>query len=219
MHTRHLLATLLLLAGLVAPAAQADSWARPVVREVFSKSREFFVRVVPGESVGETPGFAGAPRGRHATAEFYRRQADRSYRLVAETTLLNPVAPVEFFVSNAGRLVTVDNWHSLGYGNVLAIYDASGKPLRHFELKDLFLPDEIQRFPHSVSSIHWRNGAMYLREDQTTLLVTVRSGADFLFGLESGRFQYCEPQGKSFRCRNDGRLNEWKTWKEVEVTR
>jgi hypothetical protein len=212
-----LLALLLLL--MPAPEAGADSWARPVVREVFSKSRDFFVRVVPGESVGETPGFAGAPQGRHAAAEFYRRQADRSYRLVAEAELLNPVAPVEFFVSNAGRLVTVDNWHSLGYGAVLAIYDATGKPLRHYELKDLFLPEELQRFPQSVSSIHWRNGALYLRDDETTLLVTVRSGADFLFGLETGRFQYCEPQGKSFRCRNDGRLAEWKTWRDVEVKR
>jgi hypothetical protein len=44
----------------------------------------------------------------------------------------------------------------------------------------------MERLPHSVSSIHWRKGARYVRQDQATLLVTVKDGADFLSGLESG---------------------------------
>jgi hypothetical protein len=28
---------------------------------------------------------------------------------------LNPVAPVEFLVADNGHLVTIDNWHNVGY--------------------------------------------------------------------------------------------------------
>ena len=114
------------LAGAASPAS-ADSWAAPQVREVFSASRDHFVRVIPGKAVGHTFGFAGpgkgAEKGAYAAAEFYQRQADQSYRLIKTTTLLNPVAPVDYFVSNDGRLVTIDNWHNRGYGIVLAVYD------------------------------------------------------------------------------------------------
>ena len=58
--------------------AGADEWTAPVVREVFSESREWFVRVVPGKSIGDTFGSAGAPKGPYARAEFYRRQGSRS---------------------------------------------------------------------------------------------------------------------------------------------
>ena len=52
---------------------RSDSWAAPQVREVFSASRDHFVRVTPGTAVGDTVGFAGAEKGKYATAEFYRR--------------------------------------------------------------------------------------------------------------------------------------------------
>ena len=179
----------LALLMLVALPARADDWAGPVTKEVFSASREYFVRVVPGKSLGDTFGFASETKGPYARAEFYRRAPDRSYQLLAEASLLNPVAPVEFFVADSGHLVTLDNWHNVGYGKVVAIYDARGKPIRAYELRELFDADEIQRFPHSVSSIHWRKGPAYIRQDQTTALVSVASGADFLFGLDSGAFE------------------------------
>jgi hypothetical protein len=202
----------------VAPGVDADDWAGPRVKEVFSESREYFVRVTPGESLGDSWGFAGAKKGAYAAAQFYRRAQDRSYRLVAEAKLLNPVAPVEFFVANNGHLATLDNWHNVGYGKVVAIYDAHGKPIRAYELKELFEAKEIERFPHSVSSIHWRKGAFYLRQDQSTLLVTVRDGADFLFGLESGGFEYCEPHEKKYRCRDADAPRRW-TYSSRRLTR
>jgi hypothetical protein len=64
---------LVLTAAAAQPPAHADEWISPQIKEVFSQSREWFVRVTPGTSVGETVGFAGAPKGKHATAEFYRR--------------------------------------------------------------------------------------------------------------------------------------------------
>jgi len=96
-----LLGTLLSVTTL---AVRADDWPGPQTKEVFSASREYFVRVIPGESLGDTFGFAREKKGKYAAAEFYRRHQDRSYRLVAEVVLLNPVAPVEFFVSTTGVL-------------------------------------------------------------------------------------------------------------------
>lgn len=147
---------LLTLALTVVPIAQGDDWPAPAVREVFSQSRSYFVRVVPGKSFGDTVGFSGAAKGPFATAEFYRLEKDRSYRLAATATLLNPVAPVEFFVTDSGFLITLDNWHNLGYGKVVAIYTPEAKPIRAFELADLFTQSEIEGFGRSVSSIEWR---------------------------------------------------------------
>jgi hypothetical protein len=211
-----LLSVLLLLAP---PVGNADSWPGPTIKEVFSESREYFVRVLPGESLGDTSGFAGQKKGRYATAEFYRRGRDRSYHLVAEVSLLNPVAPLEFFVSDHGRLATVDNWHNVGYGKVVSIYDSRGQALRSYELRDLFHLEEIKSFSHSVSSIHWRNGPVYIRQDQKTLLITVRSGADFLFGLESGRYQYCENYENAYRCRIASQPREWLPHSKVQLNR
>jgi len=199
----------LLMAALIAPQARGDSWPAPRTKEVFSESREYFVRVLPGESLGDTFGFAGARKGRYAAAEFYRRGPDRSYRLVAEATLSNPMAPVEFLVADGGRLITVDNWHNVGYGKVVSIYEASGKLVSAYELRDLFTPEEIQRFPHSVSSIRWRKGPLYIRQDQKTALITVAEGAEFLFGMETGGFKYCEYHDKTYRCRTANQPRQW----------
>ena len=97
-HCRFLRRVLLNVLCLFVPLqAAADSWPAPQTKEVFSDSREYFVRVTPGESLGETFGFAGAKKGKYATAEIYRRDQDRSYTLAAEAVLLNP--------SGAGRVL------------------------------------------------------------------------------------------------------------------
>ena len=85
----------------------ANEWPAPTVAEVFSQSREWFVRVVPGRSLGDTVGFTGSPKGPYAKAEWYRRGDDRSYRFLHEVTLVNPVAPVKSLVTDRGYLVTL----------------------------------------------------------------------------------------------------------------
>ena len=187
----------------------ADEWSGPTTREIFSESRECFIRIIPGESVGDTFGFAGEKKGNYSTAEFYRRAKDRSYRFLTEMALLNPVSPVEYLVSNDGHLATLDNWHNLGYGKVVVLYDPRGQVIRSYALPDLFFPEEIAAFTHSQSSIHWRKGPTFIRSDQTTLLVTVSGGGNFLFGLETGKCKYCEYAGKQYRCRNSNEGRQW----------
>ena len=218
MDMRSLLAITLLLG--VLPVASADDWPAPQIREVFSLSRSCFVRVTPGSSWGDTFGFRGAAKGPYATAEFYRRQADRSYRLASSGTLLNPVAPVDFFVTDRGFLVTLDNWHNRGYGKVAAFYSPEGKPIRSYELDELFTKEEIARLDHSVSSIAWHKGAAYVREDQETLYLMVNdAGAYFVFETATGAYQYCENRRGRWVCRDSNTHRTWKPYHEPSLKR
>lgn len=193
--------------------AHADGWAAPQVREIFSANRDHFVRVTPGTSIGDTFGFAGAPKGAFAMAEYYRRQPDGSYKPMQKVTLLNPVAPVDVFVADGGHLVTVDNWHNRGYGKILAVYDADGKLVRAYELTDLFLKAEIDSHPHSISSRAWHQGPVYLNKDQRTLYMMISSGRDLILRIETGRYVYCETRESQYRCRNSNAERLWVPYK------
>lgn len=197
---RLLLSGIALSGALSALPARADDWPGPQIRETFSESREYFVRVIPGRSIGDSFGFRGMQKGPYAAAEFYRRGPDRSYRLLAEATLRNPMAPADVFVSNEGCLATVDNWHNAGYGQVVSLYDRTGRLVRAYDLAELFPADDIKAFPRTPSSIEWRAGPAFVRGDQRTLLVTARGG-DFVFAFDSGEYKFCEYLEKSLRCR------------------
>jgi hypothetical protein len=196
------------------PAIHADEWPGPQIREVFSHSRNYFVRVNPGKSWGDTYGFKGAAKGPFATAEFYRVETDRSYRLTATANLLNPVAPVDFFVTDRGVLITLDNWHNMGYGSVVAFYAADGQPIRSYALSDLFTKTEVEGFRQSVSSIWWRKStAAYIREDQETFNITVNdTGSAFIFEVASGAYQYCENRNGGYSCRTSNMPRAWKAY-------
>ena len=200
---------LLFVACALTTPARADDWAGPVVSEVFSASRDHFVRITPGTSLGDTIGFGGSAKGPYAAAEYYARQPDGGYRLMHKATLLNPVAPVRYFVSNDGRLATLDNWHNLGFGKVVAIYDSAGQLVKAYALADLFTPAVVNAMPHSVSSIHWRGEAAYIRDDQRTLYVHAANEGGFVFGLETGRFTCCENRDGKQRCRNGNADDAW----------
>lgn len=195
-------------------ASFADEWPGPQTREVFSKDRNHFVRVAPGESWGDTNGFAGSPKGPYATAEFYHRRSDGSYSLGATVTLLNPVAPVEFFVTEQGYLLTLDNWHNMGYGKVVALYGADGAPIKSYELSDLFSPDEINGFDHSVSSIWWHKGLAYLQLDSKALYISLDDkGTDLVVDTMFRTYRSCKWQDpvrvKDFVCRTSNTGRQW----------
>jgi hypothetical protein len=203
--------TLALILSLTLGAAFADDWPSPQTREVFSASRDHFVRITPGDSWGDLQGFKGANKGAYATAEFFRRDADGNYRRTAHTTLRNPVAPVEFSVSNDGRLITLDNWHNMGYGTAIAIYAPDGKIVKAYTLADIFTAEEIEAFPHSVSSIHWHKGPAYINKDEKTFYLMIKDGDDLILGLETGRFAFCRTRGPSYLCRDTNDARKWGT--------
>jgi hypothetical protein len=201
----------------VCAALLADDWPGPQIREVFSKGRDHFVRVIPGESWGDAIGFAGSPKGKYAKALFYHRQGDGSYGLGATVPLQNPVAPVEFFVSDQGYLITLDNWHNMGYGKVLALYGPNGAPIKSYELKDLFSEEEIQHFEHSVSSIWWHKGPAYVDEDQKAVFISLDDkGTDLIMDATFGTYRSCKWQDlvhvKDFVCRSSNIGRQWQPY-------
>jgi len=130
-------------------------------------------------------------------------QTDRSYRLEREIELANPVAPVDFFVSNAGELVTLDNWHNVGYGVVLAVYHSDGKIVKAYRLSELFLKSEVDSFTHSVSSIWWHKGPTYIDEDQRIFYMGWREAPDYrelIVKLRDGSVRLCVSVPK-YECR------------------
>jgi hypothetical protein len=210
---RRVAATLLLLVVFRMSVA-ADDWPAAKVREVFSDSRDWFVRVTPGTSLGELVGFAGALRGRRATALFFRRLADGSYRKAREITTRNPVAPVDFVVTDRGFLVTLDNWHNRGYGNAVGVYSAAGNVVASLELKDLFSADEIAAFQHSESSIAWRRDTVYVRQGQQSVYVALdQKGRELIVEVGTGRWQICEPRGTHL-CRDSNAPRTWRPYRE-----
>lgn len=185
-------ALLVALALLTATPAVADDWPGPRTVSVFSEDGRHFVRLVPGTSVGDSVGFAGAPKGTPARGEFYVRQADRAYRLAADVALANPVAPVDALVSNTGHLITFDNWHNAGYGAVVAIYDPSGRLVKSWRLEDLYDAKRLAAIPASVSSRWWRCAPTGFVDPSTQQQVYAfeRLGGTFVFTLAGGGVAY-----------------------------
>ena len=193
MHTsRRLPALLVLLLTFLPSLAAGDQWPAARVASVFSADGRHFVRITPGESIGDTVGFAGAPKGAYARAEFYARQADRSYTLMADVRLKNPVAPVDALVNNAGYLITFDNWHNAGYGHVVAIYGSRGAVIATYELERLYPLERLAQIRTSESSRWWRCSALGYVDPakQAAVYVTERLGGTFVFELATGRFEY-----------------------------
>lgn len=211
---------LLLFASSMGPVSAQD-WTGPGISEVFSRDRNRFVRIIPGVPVDEATHGGSAASERFASAEFYLRAPDRSYRLAAQVTLARTVAPVDFHVSDHGYLAVLDNWRSLGQGVVVSLYSPEGKPIRSYELPDLFDAEELAGLPRRVSSaLRWRQGPSYVRPDQTTLQVTVNSNAHFVFGMETGKFCYCEIQeNRQTLCRDAGQPRHWLPKGSIAVLR
>lgn len=179
-----------LLLCVASAGTHADSWPGATVKAVASDNGEIVVRIIPGNSIGDTYGFAGAPKGRFASAQWFRYR-DNRYELYQSIDLLNPVAPIQAAVANDGTLITLDNWHNVGFGAVVAIYAPDGKLRRSYRLADLYPPATIEKIDRSVSSIWWRCGkgepsispANVLRIDDAL-------GGRFAFRLQNGEYTY-----------------------------
>jgi hypothetical protein len=185
-------AAALTLATLAASPAAGDDWPAARAVSAFSEDGGRFVRVVPGSSIGDSVGFSGAPKGAPARGEFYARRRDRSYRLVADVALANPVAPVSVLVSNTGHVITFDNWHNAGYGAVVAIYEPSGRLVKSWRLEDLYDASRLPAIPRSVSSRWWRCAPSGFVDPPTQrqVYVSERLGGTFVFTLASGAVSY-----------------------------
>jgi hypothetical protein len=183
----------LVVALVLAPAGvRPDDWPAPQARHVFSSDGSHFVWIIPGSSWGDVVGFEGAGTGEHARGLFYALEADRSYRLVADVALANPVAPVEALVTKRGELVTFDNWHNFGFGAVVAIYGPEGALRASYTLEELYGEERMSEVPRSVSSRWWRCRPTGFVDPDPETRICVREvlGGEFVLALSPPSFSY-----------------------------
>ena len=69
---------------------------------------------------------------------------------------MSPISPYIAEVANNGNLITIDNWHNLGYGYVIVLYSSKGKVLKKYKLSDIYEETELRKFRRSASSLWWR---------------------------------------------------------------
>jgi hypothetical protein len=181
-----------LLAGLLglcfAPALRGDTWMLPAPVTVSSPSGKYIAQVTPGAG-GYFGDFESAitNRAQNATVILSVRPQPGITNVVWSGKLINPAAPVEVFVSDDGYLVTMDNWHQVGYGPVVAIYDPKGNLVRHWSLEELFSSEEQRELTRSVSSIWWHKGpAHFGNKGKTNIFVVPAVGKTFKFDLTKG---------------------------------
>jgi Gram-negative bacterial TonB protein C-terminal len=175
---------------------RADTWLPPKPTRYSSENRKYYVQVHPRDPgsrieyfrnlLVKDPGSAAEPKlfalepksaanerevdtfpvSGGCKAVLFERKLFRNHRL-AEIDLLNDVAPVEVLVADSGqRIVTLDNWHLMGYGpTTVVIYRSDSSIVRAMGLDDFLTTNDIANLPRSVSSIHWRTAASLAEED------------------------------------------------------
>ena len=181
--------------------ANADSWASAQPIAAVSDDTNWLVRVVPGESIGDVYGFAGEPTGPYAEATLFQYdEVMKDYSEIRKFRTQNPVSPVEIFVTNEGWLITLDNWHNFGIGNVLTVSNSNGKVVRTFTLADIFSAEDLEKLEMSMSSIWWRCGPAILGTPEKTVGVWDSLGRVLSIGYVDGAINVVD---ESDRCVDD----------------
>ena len=97
----------------------ADSWVPAKLKVQISQNGKYVVSVMPGDSMGDVYGFSGAKIGKYAKAHYFRC-VDDEYKKSREFGLVNPISPLFIAITDRGILITLDNWHNMGYSCVHA---------------------------------------------------------------------------------------------------
>lgn len=164
--------------------ASADSWLPATRKEYLSADRQWRLQVDPRPLTGAGAYFEDAVAGKakpgglegdpqDSAVGTMAHQVGGQWQTVWRKPLRNDVAPVAVVVLSGGAFMTLDNWHSMGYGrDAVVLYNASGEPSGHYALVD-FLPAEyVKVLPRSVSSLQWR-GTARANSDGRTITVPV----------------------------------------------
>ncbi len=151
--------------------ASADSWLPATRKEYLSADRQWRLQVEPRPLTGAGAYFEDAVAGKakpggleddpqDSAVGTMAHQVGGQWQTVWRKPLRNDVAPVDVVVLSGGAFMTLDNWHSMGYGrDAVVLYNASGEPSGHYALVDFLPADYVKVLPRSVSSLQWRGTA------------------------------------------------------------
>ncbi len=139
-----------------------DKWSAPEKTTIYSENKKFQFIIIP-KGFSKGLGCSGAD-----SCLGILFSVDLRKELWCKP-LINEWSPVNAFVANSGKtVVTLDDWYTLGYGeNALVVYDSLGNVAKRYSLEALLTPQQIERAPHTVSSIWWRETAWFENDDST----------------------------------------------------
>lgn len=151
----------------MATPCNADSWNIPSETTVTSSNGTWRLVIVPRPLSSQLAYFEDKSEGSSGTGDKQADAGSASARMqqfvqgrwkeVWKGPLLNDVAPVDALVSDEGRVITFDNWHSMGYGDdTIVVYDPAGRVACQRGLDDLLPIVYVDHLPRSVSSRRWR---------------------------------------------------------------
>lgn len=146
-------------------AVAADDWASPTAKTVQSPSAAYSLTLTPPEPGSADVAYPVAVlEGPDGKVEF---------------TLKTPWMAVDAYVFDDGRVLTLDEWFSVGLGDFVAVfYSAKGERVWSKTLEELLGEGLANQAPRSISSRWWRAAPAEVeirvdREAGTTLLLTL----------------------------------------------
>jgi tetratricopeptide (TPR) repeat protein len=154
---RHVLVPLALVLTLAAPA-RGDEWVTPQAVTVTAPAGRWQATVTPARD------------GKSGATVTVGARGGREERF----TLRSPWMPVDVVLLDDGTLVTFDQWHTLGHGQVAIAYTPQGKVRWSRTLEELVGKARVTTFVRSVSSIWWRPTPLEVTREPGALLVRLR---------------------------------------------
>jgi tetratricopeptide (TPR) repeat protein len=165
---------LFVVLGLVlAPAVtHADQWVTPSPVTLTSPNGKLQVTITPAADGKSGAQATVGPKGGKGT----------TYKMAA------PWMPVDTMLFDDGSLLALDNWHSLGHGKMATVHERDGKVRWSKTLADLIGQQEVDRAPHSVSSIWWRKQPLEwsLAKDGKSVTITTHDENQLRIDLANG---------------------------------
>jgi len=172
--------------------AVADKWGPPDLTSAISEDSSIVVRIIPGKGFLNTD--IKSPDKTFAQANYFKWNGSDGYDIYQNIRLQNPAAPIYSFITDDGKLVTIDNWYSKGSGKVVVIYSPIGEVIKAYELDDLFpLKADFDKLGRSVSSINWQCYELQPDLRHGFLYVPHALGGSLRFDLSTGELNKIQP--------------------------
>ena len=112
-------------------------------------------------------------------------------KLKWKVPLANDLMPYQAVVSMHGRLVTLNEYGTLGYKNAVAIYSKTGTLVKTYQLDELIPASDSGKIETSMSSRWWNKDAKYYFLDNPgRLYVVLPWGKVAEFHLDTGQHKY-----------------------------
>ena len=137
---------LIILLHLITPCAFADSFTAPTTQTVSSPKGEFLLRSLP-------PLRLEGDKWSEMIFIVYRlEEATQDYREISRFPIDSH--PDDFFINDTGDRIVI--FGRAPGPRVVAVYDARGRELKKWDLKDFYDKKKIDKLPETTTLVLWR---------------------------------------------------------------